>query len=203
MVWVTAHYVMAMSLASGGASCVSLVIFLNLPEGGSAAPGGTGLGEPAPHQWTVGDLRVTQWMLGTSLFWSLVCSILIQVSLRGAGSGVRRWRKRTRLGLRCALASLAVAVPYFTTVLGASAADVLFDHGGQRIGTLLFIWSMVALMLVILCLEAYGRMRRKRRAAPRAPSGSLRSSIATALGRDARARPSRQQALSMPIMLTG
>lgn len=129
VLWVCANYTLALALSSMGACAFTTVRLANTPPGKGEIP-------------KLVDERL-RWLTCVSTSGAMVASTIIQLALRGAGSGVRVWRKRHRVALRMCLgiAPLLVPVvfsedtPHWVMVLvltGALALQIIGDLYGRQ-----------------------------------------------------------------------
>lgn len=83
-----------------------------------------------------------RWILCISIALAIISSCVIQLSLRGIGSNVRRWRKRTRILIRALIGSFTFFIP------------VMFPISAEKL-----VWPITAILLLQVILDMYGRQR--------------------------------------------
>eukprot|EP00500_Bicosoecida_sp_ms1_P005391 CAMPEP_0203824196 /NCGR_PEP_ID=MMETSP0115-20131106/51213_1 /ASSEMBLY_ACC=CAM_ASM_000227 /TAXON_ID=33651 /ORGANISM="Bicosoecid sp, Strain ms1" /LENGTH=521 /DNA_ID=CAMNT_0050733235 /DNA_START=123 /DNA_END=1684 /DNA_ORIENTATION=- len=127
VLWTLANYCLALSVSSMGACAFTAVKLAN--------------NHAALDDLAQGRL---QWLLCVSTGGAMLSTTIVQLSLRGAGSGVRMWRKRYRAMLRVALSVATLFFPIF------------LPNEMPRWGVVLILAGMLALQI---CADLYGRQR--------------------------------------------
>ena len=122
--WVLGHMVLAMSFTAMGSSSKSL-IYVAL--------------DPTKTQ---GELRT---LMCGSVACSFGASIIIQLTIPGAGSKVRQWRKRWRVGVRVVSSLVAMSLGWI---------------GPELVSFAVLIFFLSALVMLQVCLDMYGRRHR-------------------------------------------
>ena len=122
--WVLGHMILAMSFTAMGSSSKSL-IYVAL--------------DPTKTQ---GELRT---LMCGSVACSFGASIIIQLTIPGAGSKVRQWRKRWRVGVRVVSSLVAMSFGWI---------------GPELVSFAVLIFFLSALVMLQVCLDMYGRRHR-------------------------------------------
>lgn len=97
-----------------------------------------------PDNPLANDISI-RWLFCGAFAGIMTCATAINLTLRGAGSGVRRWRKRSRILVRIVIATLCLTAGQWTS---------------PWLPTVHLPWVVFALAAVLVSLEMYGRARR-------------------------------------------
>eukprot|EP01138_Halocafeteria_seosinensis_P011968 gb/GECG01012231.1/.p1 GENE.gb/GECG01012231.1/~~gb/GECG01012231.1/.p1 ORF type:complete len:584 (+),score=45.32 gb/GECG01012231.1/:1-1752(+) len=129
VLWTFANFSLGCSFTSVGACIAAVLLRANI----AASP-------------TAKDISVTRlrWTLCLSVCFASLSSCAIQLSLRGLGTNVRRWRKQNRLTLRALTGLCTLLIP------------LIIPDSWEATG---IVWPLCLILTTQVMLDMYGRQR--------------------------------------------